>query len=188
MLLWIWHIYLDFCEVRAQFRILCCYAHRFLFVRKIWEIRDWKIKLVKALFSFTWKVTQLILAKMFAIWKSVWIFPYSNCGLQFECKITDISYYYFICKFCSYIHSYFCSFGFELKLFSFCLSFHPQKWATGHQIFLKLLTTQRILCGNCCKFKSFKTKIVLLLYDNPYMWVSVVLFARVSYVFSILHT
>ena len=40
-----------------------------------------------------------------------------------------------------------------------CLSFFPQKWATGHQISLRLLTTQRTLCGNYCKFKILKTKL-----------------------------
>lgn len=79
-------------------------------------------------------------------WPTIWIQNNWNFHLLFTCK------------FCLYFWSCLYSFGFELELFC-CLSFLPQKWATGHQILLRFLTTQRILCGNCCKFKILKLKL-----------------------------
>lgn len=158
---------LNFCEGTAQYVILCCCPkgqplQTILVCEKVMRNQRLKNKLANGSVSdyrHLKKNHSAVTIKLQCLqFENQFGFSLKMCGPSFVCNITDISLYYFTCKFCSYIFNNFCSFGFELEYFS-CLFFLPQKWATGHQISLRLSIRQRPLYGNCCKYKILKTKL-----------------------------
>lgn len=91
-----------------RYRNLCCSLGRSLHTGScLWEITGTEGWVSKSIIQWVCDLKNhsavAVKAQMFAVGKSVWVFPPSEVSLgpQFGCRITTISLYYLICKLCT---------------------------------------------------------------------------------------